>query len=160
MIKGLIKKDHIGIVVPDMTEAINFFKKFFNAKIIGKANNFSSDDDWMKEHLNVNPRAVIEKLTLIQLFDDSIIELFQYTSPDQKKEVSKNSDYSGYHIAFEVNDIEESVSFLKRNNIKVCGSYTYNNPSLKNISGALKGVKWIYFESPWGMTFELTQKNN
>lgn len=159
MIKGLKKSDHLGITVPNLEEALAFFTSLFGAKVVGEADNFKADDDWMKDHLNVHPRAVIKEMLLIELFDGTQLELFEYTSPDQNIERPKNSDLGGYHLAFEVADIEEGIRYLEEQNLKIYSTYHTNATDSSNIKGKLKGVKWIYFESPWGMVFELVEKS-
>jgi hypothetical protein len=49
---------------------------------------------------------VINQITLVRCSYGSNIELFQYSSPDQKTVTPKNSDVGGYHIAFYVDDIK------------------------------------------------------
>ena len=60
----------------------------------------------MTENLEVHPRAVLEELALIKVKNGALIELFTYSSPDQNKEMVKNSDMGGNHIAFYVEDME------------------------------------------------------
>ena len=157
MITGLKKLEHVELTVPDIEQALEFFSKHFGAKVIGEANNFSSEDDWMKEHLNVHPRAVIEKGKMIKLFDGSILELFQYQSPDQNTNYPKNSDVGGHHLAFDVEDIEKAMGYLRENGIKILGDYTYNDPSWPNISGVFENIKWVYFQTSWGLSIELIE---
>ena len=158
MIKGVKKTEHIGITVPNLEVAVNFFKEILGAEIVGEATNFQSPDNWMNDHLAVHPRAVIEKAQLIRLPDDTTFELFQYQSPDQNSAYPKNSDIGGHHLAFEVADIDEAVAFLKQKQIKVLGSPTFNDPLWDNISGGFEGIKWVYFQTPWGLNMELIEK--
>jgi catechol 2,3-dioxygenase-like lactoylglutathione lyase family enzyme len=155
----LKKSDHIGITVPDLVQAFKFFETYFGGKIIGEATNFQSDDDWLKDQLAVHPRSVITKIQQIQLFDNSILELFEYESPDQDTIYPKNSDFGGHHLAFEVEDIEQAITSLKENDIEVLGVCTYNDPTWPNISSSFKNIKWVYFQTPWGMSIELIEKN-
>jgi catechol 2,3-dioxygenase-like lactoylglutathione lyase family enzyme len=158
MITGLKKVEHIGFTVPDLEEAVTFFKELFGAEIIAEGSNFEFPDNWMKDHLDVHPRAKIEKIQTIKLPDNTCFELFQYKSPDQNGTYPKNSDIGGHHLTFEVDDIEESVSFLKQKGIRVLGSPTYNDPSWENINGDLEGIKWVYFQTSWGLNMELIEK--
>ena len=77
------------------------------------------------------------------------IELFEYSSPDQRHDQPRNTDIGGHHIAFYVDDIEAAAAYLKSHGIKVCGE-----PKLMedNPEG---GERWCYFVSPWGMQLEL-----
>ncbi|MEM8907015.1 MAG: VOC family protein, partial [Bacteroidota bacterium] len=150
--------DHIGIVVPDMEEAVQFFQELFGGIVIGQALDFKATDNWMQEHLRVHPRAVIEKIVVVQLFDQTTLELFQYNSPNQVQQLPKNSDYGATHLAFEVKDLQASIADLQERNIPIYGHFTFNDPAWENISGALENLKWVYFESPWGMSIELVEK--
>lgn len=158
MITGLKKSDHIGFTVPNLDEAISFFKSLFKAETVGEAKDFKSDDNWMLDHLNVHPRAEIKKMVLLKLFDGTELEIFEYYSPDQQTQIPKNSDYGGHHLAFEVEDIDKAIEFIAEKGLKLFSTYTTNASNLSNIRGELRGLKWIYFESPWGMMFELVEK--
>jgi catechol 2,3-dioxygenase-like lactoylglutathione lyase family enzyme len=147
MIPGLKKVEHVCLTVSDLEAVVGFFKEFLGAETIGKAANFQSPDDWMKEHLGVHPRAVIEKGQMLKLPDNSWIELFQYKSPDQNRDYPKNSDIGGHHLAFEVDDIDTAVTFLKGKGIKVHGSPTYNDPAWEN-AAVLKTLSGFILRHP------------
>ncbi|PWJ42180.1 VOC family protein [Sediminitomix flava] len=159
MINGIKKMDHVGITVPDLAQASLYFKEWFDAEIIGEAWGFKSDDYWMKDYLNVHPRAEIHNIQMMKLPDGTVLELFEYESPDQNVEYPKNSDHGGHHLAFEVDNIDEVVKVLHQNNVPVHGhEATFNDPSADNTKGSFKNIKWIYFQTPWGMDIELVQK--
>ena len=46
---------------------------------------FRSDDEWMRDHLNVDPRPVMEKLSFFRMGGTNMLEVFQYRAPDQRK---------------------------------------------------------------------------
>lgn len=111
----------------------------------------------MHTHLNVHRRSVIENIEMIELFDGTVLELFQYKNLDQNLNYPKNNDTGGHHLAFEVDNIEEAMAYLEENNIEVLGSYTFNEPSWPNISGSFENIKWVYFQTPWGMSMEFVE---
>ena len=85
--------DHTGITVPDIKQATDFFVNVIGCKEAMSFGPFSDDKtDFMQQLVNVNPRAVINQITLGRCGFGSNIELFQYTSPDQKNMTPKNSD--------------------------------------------------------------------
>ena len=51
----------------------------------------------MGEVLNIDAKAVVEKITMVRCGAGSNIELFKYSSPDQKDMTPKNSDIGGMH---------------------------------------------------------------
>src|ERR1700721_1278661 len=75
---------------------------------------------FMQDVVNVNPRAVIEEISMVRCGYGSNIELFQYKSPDQAKSEPKNSDYGGHHIALYVDDIAKAGEYLKAKGVKTC----------------------------------------
>jgi hypothetical protein len=57
---------------------------------------FASDDDWMQQHLGVDPRPKINKVRMLKCANGPSIELFEYDVADQKKAVPQNSDVGGH----------------------------------------------------------------
>ena len=149
-IPGMRGMEHIGFTVPDINEACDFFEKILGAKTLyTAATNFRADDDWMKVHLNVDPRCVITEFRYMRCGNGTNLEVFQYEAPDQVKIPLKNSDIGGHHLAFYVDDMDAAIAFLKKNNVKVLGeptSYT-EGPNI--------GLTWCYFMAPWGMQLEI-----
>lgn len=148
-IPGLAGTDHIGFTVPDMEQATRFFVDVIGCTQLFEVGPFVADDDWMKMHLNVHPRAVIRKLRMFRCQNGPAFEVFEYESPDQRKELPKNSDHGGHHIAFYVTDMEAAVAYLRKNGVQVLGDPSYM------ASGASEGLTWVYFLAPWGMQLEL-----
>ena len=146
---GLAGADHIGITVPDLEAATRFFVDVIGCKVTFEVGPFASDDDWMQQHLGVDPRSKINKLRMLKCANGPSIELFEYEVKDQKNAVPKNSDVGGHHVGFYVTDLDAAVAHLRRNGVKVLGE-----PTLMN-EGPSAGLRWLYFVSPWGMTMEL-----
>jgi catechol 2,3-dioxygenase-like lactoylglutathione lyase family enzyme len=139
----------IGITVPDLEAATRFFVDVIGCKVTFEVGPFASDDDWMQQHLGVDPRSKINKLRMLKCANGPSIELFEYYDvKDQKKDVPKNSDVGGHHIGFYVTDIDTAVAHLRRNGVKVLGEPTSMN------EGPSAGLRWVYFVAPWG-TMEL-----
>jgi catechol 2,3-dioxygenase-like lactoylglutathione lyase family enzyme len=146
---GLAGADHIGITVPDLEAVTRFFVDVIGRKVTFEVGPFASDDDWMQQHLGVDPRSKINKLRMLKCANGPSIELFEYDVKDQKNAVPKNSDVGGHHVGFYVTDLDAAVAHLRRNGVKVLGE-----PTLMN-EGPSAGLRWLYFVSPWGMTMEL-----
>lgn len=158
MIPTFKKADHFGFTVPDLAQAVVFFQDVLGAESVGEAVHFESPDDWMKKHLDIHPRAVIKKIQMLCLADGFCIELFEYEAPDQCTDLPRNSDHGGHHLCFEVDDIDAAVTHLKAKGVKVLGEPTYNDPVYENLQGVFKGIKWVYFQTPWGLNLEFVQK--
>lgn len=147
---GMRGTQHIGITVPDVDEAVDFFVNVMGGESFFSIGPFGPfDDDWMTENLNVHPQAVIETARLVKCKNGPAFEIFKYTSPDQTTAFPKNSDIGGYHVAFYVDDIDVATQYLRDHGIKVLGE-----PN--SLPGTpWEGLRWVYFLAPWGMQMEL-----
>jgi catechol 2,3-dioxygenase-like lactoylglutathione lyase family enzyme len=149
-IPGLRGHDHTGITVPDIKAATAFFTDVIGCTHAMSFGPFKDDKGtFMKDVVNVNPRAVIEEISMVRCGYGSNIELFQYTSPDQSKELPKNSDLGGHHIALYVDDINKAAAYLKEKNVK-----TMQGP-IPITEGPAAGQSILYFSTPWGLQMEL-----
>jgi len=151
---GLLGVEHVGLTVPDIEAATAFFVDVLGAEMLFEVGPFSSDDDWMKAHLGVHPRAVIRRLRMLRLAMGASIELFEYSSPDQDQQRPRNSDAGGHHLAFYVAEMAAAVEHLRRNGIEVLGEPTTLT------EGASAGLTWVYFLAPWGLQLELVSAAN
>jgi catechol 2,3-dioxygenase-like lactoylglutathione lyase family enzyme len=146
---GLRGVDHIGFTVPNLDQAIRFFVDVIGCEEFYELGPFSSTGNWMKEHLNVHPSAVMRRLKFLRCNNGSNMEIFEYESPDQIFNQPKNSDIGGHHLAFYVDDFDAALNHLKINGIKILGE-----PTVRNV-GPSAGQTWVYFLTPWGMQLEL-----
>ena len=149
-IPGIRGLDHVGITVPDLKQAVDFFVHVLGCTALYDLGPFKSDDDWMKEHLNVDPKAEIPKVTMLRCPNGVSFEVFEYKVANQQKAYPSNSDIGGHHLAFYVEDITKGVETLKKNGLKVLGD------PVKMTEGPSAGESWVYFLSPWGLQLELT----
>lgn len=149
-VPGMRGVEHFGFTVPNAQQAVDFFVGVMGCKAFFTIGPFGPfKDNWMKENLNVNPRAVIPVAHLVRCGNGTNFEIFEYTSPDQKTQPPKNSDVGGHHIAFYVDDLKAAMANMRAQGVKFLGE-----PHLF-AEGPLKGLTWIYFMSPWGMQLEL-----
>jgi catechol 2,3-dioxygenase-like lactoylglutathione lyase family enzyme len=147
-IPGLRGHDHTGITVPDIKQATDFFVNVLGCKQAMSFGPFADDKGtFMHDLLNVNSKAVIEQITLVRCGYGSNIELFQYSSPDQKNMTPQNSDIGGYHIAFYVDDIKAAKDYLDGKGVKTFASLSVNE-------GPAAGQSIFYFLTPWGLQME------
>jgi catechol 2,3-dioxygenase-like lactoylglutathione lyase family enzyme len=145
---GLRGHDHTGITVPDIKQAADFFVNVLGCKEAMSFGPFADDKGtFMHDLLNVDPKAVIHQITLVRCGYGSSIELFQYSSPDQKNMTPKNSDIGGYHIAFYVDDIKAAKDYLDSKGVKTFFNLPVNE-------GPAAGQSVFYFLAPWGLQME------
>jgi catechol 2,3-dioxygenase-like lactoylglutathione lyase family enzyme len=148
-IPGMRSHDHTGITVPDMNQAVTFFVDVLGCQKAMSFGPFSDDKGtFMKDVLDVHPRAVITQITLVRCGFGSNIELFSYQSPDQQVVQPKNSDVGGYHIAIYVDDIKAADKYLKSK-----GVFTLFGP-IPITQGPAAGQAILYFKAPWGLQME------
>ena len=146
---GLRGTEHIGFTVPDLEQAHRFFVDVIGCEYVYTLGPFAHpDDEWMREHMNVDPRTVMRELRFYRCGHGPNFEVFQFEAADGAAPEPKNSDIGGHHLAFYVDDLDAAVAHLKSNGIRVLGEPTAS-------SSHSTGQRWVYFLSPWGMQFEL-----
>ena len=146
---GLRGIDHIGLTVPNIDDAVDFFVNVIGCEPFYELGPFQSGDDWMATQLNVHPSAVMRRLKFLRCAYGSNIELFQYEVDGQANMPPRNSDVGGHHLAFYVNDFDKALAFLKSKGVQVLGE-----PVVRT-AGPSGGQTWIYFLAPWGLQCEL-----
>ncbi|MGF1427160.1 VOC family protein [Kitasatospora sp. LaBMicrA B282] len=143
---------HVAYTVPDLEAAIAFFTDALGAELAYTTGPLSDRGDWMTRHLGVHPRAVVH-LAMLRLGPTLNLELFEYQVPDQRKALPMNSDWGGHHLALWVEDPAELASEVRRlaayPGVRVLGGVDTVT------SGPIKGTRWVYLTTPWGMQLEL-----
>jgi catechol 2,3-dioxygenase-like lactoylglutathione lyase family enzyme len=116
---GLVGTDHVGITVPDVGEAVEWFEDVMGAVAPLTFGPIADPTGTlMQDLLDVDPRAVIERITVLRIGRSANIELFEYSAPDQRRDHPRNSDWSGHHIAFYVEDIDEAVEYMRSRGVE------------------------------------------
>ena len=147
-IPGLRGGDHIGITVPDLAQAHEFLVDVLGCQHIYSLPEMRHDDDWMLAHLNVDPRRVVTEIRFYRCGNGLNFEVFEYQTHEGQREVPRNSDLGGHHVAFYVDDMDAAVEYLRARGVRLlAGPVASGNASA--------GQRWQYFLSPWGMQFEL-----
>ncbi|MEM8811793.1 MAG: VOC family protein [Pseudomonadota bacterium] len=152
---GMTGMDHVGFTVPDLEQAVDFFTGTLGCQAFYPLGPFSGGDStWMKDHLNVDPKATIPAMRLVRCGNGTNLEIFQYTAPEQNNVQPRNSDIGGHHLAFYTTDMPAAVSYLGDKGIQVLGAPTTMT------EGPSAGETWVYFLAPWGMQLELVSYPN
>lgn len=148
-IPGMRGHDHTGITVPDMKQAVSFFTDVVGCEKAMTFGPFADDKGtFMTDVLGVDPKAVVEEITMVRCGFGSNIELFKYTAPDQKDLKAKNSDIGGFHIALYVDDVAAAKAYLDGK-----GVATRMGP-IPVDQGPAAGQTILYFQAPWGLQLE------
>lgn len=144
--------DHLAYTVPNLDEAVAFFIDVLGCSYLYEVGPLEfQDSDWMREHLDVHPRARLRHV-LLRCGPVTNIELFEYDAPDQSKKTPSNSDVGGHHIAFFVDDLEAAAEYLRAQP----GVIILGNPTHVD-AGPSAGLEFLYFKTPWGMSMELVR---
>jgi catechol 2,3-dioxygenase-like lactoylglutathione lyase family enzyme len=149
-VPGLLGIDHVGITVPNIAIAAQWLEEklgFFNPLTFGP---FADPvGEFMKQLVDVNPRAVVEQIRVLRGGNGPGIELFQYTSPDQDQSFRRNSDWGGHHVGLYVQSIERGVRAFQ------AAAGTKRDGPLTLTSGPAAGQSINYFATPFGTDVEL-----
>jgi catechol 2,3-dioxygenase-like lactoylglutathione lyase family enzyme len=142
---GLVGFDHVGITVPDINQAIEWFEDVMGAVAPLTFGPFPAGP-FVASVVDVAETASIDQITMLRLGHSASIELFKYTAPDgQRHDMPKNSDWSGHHVAFYVTDIEPAVEYMVSKGVRrmPAGPFTLT-------AGPAAGQTIQYFQTPWG----------
>lgn len=145
---GLRGTDHIGLTVPDIEQAHDFFVGVLGCVHVYSLGPFLPNGNWMAEHLNVDRDTTMREIRFYRCANGSNFEVFHYETAAQNTVLPRNSDIGGHHLAFYVDDLDTAVAYLESKGIRVLG-----NPTAS--TGPSRGQRWVYFLSPWGLQCEL-----
>jgi catechol 2,3-dioxygenase-like lactoylglutathione lyase family enzyme len=149
-IPGARNVHHVAYTVPDLDQAVDFFVTVLGAELLYRIGPVEErDSNWMTRQLNVHPRASTH-IAMLRLGPVTNLELFQYSAPEQRRQLPRNSDWGGHHLAIHVDDVDAAVAYLQSvPGVKVLGE-------AQTISeGPIAGDRWVYFLTPWGMQMEV-----
>ena len=118
-IPGLRGGDHIGITVPDMEQAHEFLVGVLGCEFVYALPEMRHDDDWMLEHLNVDPRRAVREIRFYRCGFGVNFEVFEYERHDGQRDVPRNSDLGGHHVAFYVDDMDAAAAYLAGKGVRL-----------------------------------------
>ncbi len=149
-IPGATAVHHVAYTVPDLNQAVEFFIDVIGAELVYTLGPVQdSEGDWMTRQLGVAADACAQ-IAMLRLGPVTNLELFEYTAPDQRRLLPRNSDWGGHHLAIYVTDVMAAVAYLRTQpGVQVLGE-----PQTV-VDGPIAGDRWVYFLTPWGMQLEL-----
>lgn len=139
---------HIGITVPNIEEAIAFFRAVFGAIEVFRTGPFDVDQDFMKNKLGASAQSTIRDLVFLRCGEGTSVELFEYEG-EKDARPRRSSEVGGMHLCFEVDDVHACAERLRAEGVQML-----DGPNLVE-SGPLAGFNWIYFRAPWGLILEV-----
>ena len=133
----ILKIDHIAVAVNDLNDSVPLFN------LLGMQSNTIESVD--KEQVNV-----------MKIFPDNKDHTIELLEPNTESSVIKkflNKKGQGmHHIALQVDDIENAISYLKSNNIKLI----YESPQ---VGADQKLITFIHPKDTPGILIELCQNS-
>lgn len=141
--------DHVAITVPDLDQAVRFFVEALGASLLYVEGPIA-EGRWMADNLNVDAAASC-RIAMLRLGPTTNLELFDYRAPEQNRQVPRNSDIGGHHLAIYVDDIDAAFTYIR----DLPGVTCQGEPKTITI-GPLTGCRWMYFTTPWGLQMELS----
>ncbi|WP_199564980.1 VOC family protein [Spongiactinospora rosea] len=149
-IPGATAVHHVAYTVPDLDQAVEFFIEVIGADLAYLQDSVRDPEgDWMTRKLDVDAAATA-RIAMLRLGPVSNLELFEYTAPDQRRQLPRNSDWGGHHLAIHVADVDAAAAYLRAQpGVRVLG-----DPETIT-DGPIAGDRWVYFVTPWGMQMEL-----
>lgn len=146
---GLRGLDHVGLTVPDLDEALKFFREVFGAVVLVRHEPYQPAANVNITNFARHPDTAVRGIALVRIAG-SIIELLAYDTPDRNPEPPRNSDAGGHHVAFYVDDLDLAIERLRATGIEVLGE-----PLPFSGHEAGPGARFVYARTPWGLFLEL-----
>ncbi len=145
--------DHVGFNVPNMAQAVGFFRDTFGFEPLTDLGPYPLSDDFRKRY-RVHPSTELPHLVTLRAGDGPNIELFEYDSPHGSKKQPYFDDLGGTHIAFYTEDIAATLAALRAKHVEIVSD------PVVNIAGPTAGETWFYIRTPWGSLIEFASYPN
>lgn len=148
---GLRRGDHVGLVVPDLDAAIEFFERVLDGRCVlrhGPYRGVPEDPEMQVRQFARHARTEVEGIAVVHIAD-LVVELLQFSAPDQRREPPRTSDAGGHHVAFYVDDLDAAVVHLRACGVRVLGSPM-------PLPGPESGpqARFVFALAPWGLALE------
>lgn len=143
---------HVGVTVPDLEEATDFFVDVLGCELLYEKGPFGDPEgDTMERRLDVHPDAEAS-LAMLRCGPVTNLELFEWDAPDQDESMPANSDAGATHLGIHVDDIEAAVSYVSEDD-----RVELLDEPQTNDDGPTAGLTYVFFKTDWGMYLELLE---
>lgn len=149
--------DHVGLTVPDMAQAVAFFRDALGCVVVhsrgptpaADPQRSADADRFLVANLGVHSGTRVRGITMARCGHGANIELFEFASPDRSERPPNNADFGGHHLGFYTTDLAAAAERLVRHGARQLGE-------VKTVTtGPEAGLSWVYFVAPWGLSLEL-----
>jgi catechol 2,3-dioxygenase-like lactoylglutathione lyase family enzyme len=140
--------DHVGLSVPDLDSAVDFFATCFGARVLFAMARPADRGTMVAERLGVDADAEFA-LVMLEL-GGKRIELLQWWPARSEGPAPKADQPGGSHVAIEVADVASAVERLRR----ISGVEVVGEPMTFG-AGATPALTNCFVRTPWGALIEL-----
>ncbi len=141
--------DHVAVIVSDLDRSMRFYEDILGLKPLYSPPKESSGEELSKA---VNLPDTRMRFVMYEVNHGTTkLEVIQYLSPKGRPNDRRNCDQGVMHLAFKVSNLEKTYSELKSKGVR------FNSRPNKVESGPEKGLRWVYFTDPDGVTIELVE---
>lgn len=146
--------DHIGIYVPDIDTATQFFIEAFGAQVLYDCLKKSDPPIDLQAsgnvaHLGIAPNSVLRAQRFLKLGNGPDLEVFEMHAPGQTASIG-NSNFGLNHFATYADDITAAISRFTA----AGGRMLFQPIPLPYDVETGEGNLFCYGVTPWGMTVE------
>jgi glyoxylase I family protein len=149
VLPGVRTLDHVGLTVPDLAAAREFFVAVIGFEEVYSHRPEGGDPAVQERQFARHPETRLLGISMLRLGTLNL-ELFEFEAPDQRREVPRTSDWGGAHLAFYVDDIDAAVRHLRAGGARVLGE-PMALPGVE--SGA--GNRFVFALGPGDVAIEL-----
>ena len=144
--------DHVGLTVPDLGSAVDFFVGVFGARLVFSMDRSSEGEDMGAERLGVRPASQFS-LAIVEL-GASRLELLQWWPAPSDARPPRADLAGGAHVAVDVEEVAQALEGLRL----VEGVQVVGEP-VTFATGATPGLTNAFVRTPWGALVELVSWN-
>ncbi|WP_433607135.1 VOC family protein [Dactylosporangium sp. CA-139114] len=148
-IPGAQRVDHIALTVPDLDAAVAFAVGTLGGRVAYRLPPLTRDDDWMRDKLDVHPRASAE-IALVRLGPRTNLELFEYRAPDHDPVPPPPSRPGCQILGLAVDDVEAAAAALVAGGARPAGPVLTAPPCAPQA-----GTRSMRLIAPWGLPIDL-----
>ncbi|MFI2645254.1 VOC family protein [Streptomyces sp. NPDC018610] len=144
--------DHVGVTVPDIEAATDFFVRALGAEVLydtlRRADGPNSGPA-MERRLGVPPGSVQRAIRMLALPHGPGLELFEFDAPGRRPPALP-CDLGWQHLAVYVDDLDDAVA-----RVEEAGGRALSEPCPLPGPEAGPRNRMAYTHTPWGSTLEL-----
>lgn len=144
--------NHIGLTVPNIGEATEFFKEGLGAKVAYDSQTYADNPrggEDVEHFLGLSKGTKIIKKRMLVIGNGPSIEMFEFVDGDSRQPL-KLEDYGYTHLSFYTDNIEEAFEQLKQ-----AGGEPLSDLHENTRYEDTEGNATVYVKAPWGSLIEL-----